>query len=70
MSSGCSGLVNGGLNQGDWPSGEKHRELQNPVFVGPHFPLNGDFWSVFGGFWPFSGGTQVRFYEFTSLFKF
>jgi hypothetical protein len=30
---------------------EKHHELQTPVFIGSHFPLNGDFESVFGRFW-------------------
>jgi hypothetical protein len=37
---------------------EKHRELQTPVLIGPHFPLNGDFWSVFG---PFRGPWNLVF---------
>jgi hypothetical protein len=36
--------------QWDWPSGEKRRELQNPVFVGPDFQLGVDFWSILVGF--------------------
>jgi hypothetical protein len=36
---------------GDWPSGEKHRELQKSLFAGPVFGFEVDFWSVFGHFW-------------------
>jgi hypothetical protein len=51
MSSGCSGLVKGGLNQGDWRSGEKHRELQSACLWALFWSGFGHFWSVFGHFW-------------------
>jgi hypothetical protein len=56
MSSGCSGSVKGGLKWWDWRSGEKHRELQNPVFVGPVFELEVDFWSILVDFGRFLVG--------------
>jgi hypothetical protein len=43
---------------------EKHRELQEPIFVGPVFGLNGNFWSVFGRF------RAVPECHFTSLLRF
>jgi hypothetical protein len=50
MSSGCSGLVNGGLNQGHGTAVGIPRELQEPIFVGANFQLEleVDFWPTFG----------------------
>ena len=70
MSSGCSGLVNGGLNQGHGTAVGIPRELQEPIFVGALFGLEVDFWSVFGQFRWFPEFPSFPFYEFTSFLRF
>ncbi len=43
---------------------EKYHELEIPVFVGPDFQLEVDFWPVFGRFWPIPGPLKSGFWGF------
>ena len=49
---------------GDWRSGENHRGLQEPIFVGADFQLEVDFWPVFGQFWSVPGVLKSGFSGF------
>jgi|JI9StandDraft_2_1071091.scaffolds.fasta_scaffold48506_1 hypothetical protein len=47
---------------------ENPRKLQNPNILGPDFPLNGDFESVFDRFWPIPGVPEIQLFGFYSVF--